>query len=285
MNGYFTVPGCSTLRIFFILNPMNRLAWDSPWPDFSFYHLAQTGSTMTDARELSKTGSRNGCVLADYQSAGRGRLDGRIWHSDTATSLLATIWTETSDELASVAPLVTGAAVLYALQSLRDDDASRRTSMPMNQAELLIKWPNDILCNGQKLAGILCERSNSTILAGIGLNLSQTSFPGIYRTRPISFLQAFGFAPERRLLLERILDNLWNFYLKKDDWHAVISAHLAFKNEPVVFSVGMAGLEAETHTGIFRGLNREGAVLIQTQSGLKSFFSGEIKAGSPLTGS
>ncbi len=255
---------------------MKRFAGDSPWPDFSFWHSGATTSTMHDARALSQAGSKNGCVYADYQSEGRGRLEGRAWLSEPDASLLCTIWTETADDLASVAPLLSGAALLCAIEDLLAENVSRPGTLLPGQSLLSIKWPNDILWNRQKLAGILCERSGSTVFAGIGLNLGQSAFPGAYRTKPVSFLQAYGFIPQRRRILEYILARLWSFYSRQADWHAVVSANLAFKDMPVTFKAGLADSKETRCDGILRGLNRNGALLIQTASGMQNFYSGEI---------
>ncbi len=106
------------------------------------------------------------CSTTEFQSAGRGRLD-RVWtapaRSGLAVSVLLT--PPVSGRRWSWLPLVTGLAVL---------DAVRSIDLPAT-VTLGVKWPNDVLVDGAKVAGILAERvDDRRVVIGLGLNVSLT---------------------------------------------------------------------------------------------------------------
>ena len=128
------------------------------------HHAVETASTNLDAR----AGLPGDVYTADYQTAGRGRLDHR-WLSPPGTNLMMSAVLGVADlppEQIATLPLVVGLAVVRAV--------ARFLPAP---ARPLLKWPNDVLVDGRKLAGILCERQNDGVIAGIGVNVGQRAFP------------------------------------------------------------------------------------------------------------
>ena len=130
--------------------------------DWRIFHREQTASTNLDARD-----GRHGDVFtAGWQSAGRGRLDHK-WLSPPGANLLMSAVLDVaalSPEEISTFPLVVGYAVATALA-------------PLAPQKPLVKWPNDVLSGGRKLAGILCERHGDNVIAGIGVNVLRQEFP------------------------------------------------------------------------------------------------------------
>ncbi|MDD4414548.1 MAG: biotin--[acetyl-CoA-carboxylase] ligase [Oscillospiraceae bacterium] len=98
------------------------------------------------------------------QTRGRGRL-GREWNAEKGQALAMSLLFKPSYET-ELLPLICGMAVSQALSGMTGE-------------EFLIKWPNDIICGGLKICGILCENSlleqDSFAVAGIGVNLNQTA--------------------------------------------------------------------------------------------------------------
>ena len=134
------------------------------------HHRTETVSTNLDAR----AGSHGDVFTADYQTAGRGRLDHK-WLSPPGTNLMmsAVLSVEGIEpEQVATFPLVVGLAVVQALQPfvVDDPDAGRKAE------DVKLKWPNDVLVAGKKIAGILCERHGDNVIAGIGVNVGQTEF-------------------------------------------------------------------------------------------------------------
>jgi len=136
------------------------------------HHKERTKSTNLDAR----VGEPGDVYTADYQSAGRGRLDHK-WLSPPGVNLMmsAVLSVEgiSADRVATL-PLVMGLAVVRGISRLAPEHAFR------------LKWPNDVLLDGRKLAGLLCERVGDCVIVGIGVNVAQQTFPPEIADRAIS---------------------------------------------------------------------------------------------------
>ena len=122
-------------------------------------HLAKTFSTNTDARDQAEAGERGPLwIRADQQVSGRGRLT-RRWVSDPG-NLYCSALLPKPDGPASLASFASAVAVHDALcQWLRGD-------------QVRLKWPNDVLVEGRKIAGILCETVGDQVICGIGINIA-----------------------------------------------------------------------------------------------------------------
>lgn len=134
---------------------------------FRIRHLAVTGSTNSDARG----GSHGDVFTADEQTAGRGRL-GHRWHSAPGESLAMSAVLDVAGmepEQVATFPLVVGLAV--------HDAAGRILAGAPDVPPVRIKWPNDVLAGGRKLSGVLCERRDDLVIAGVGVNVNQREFP------------------------------------------------------------------------------------------------------------
>lgn len=129
------------------------------------------GSTNEEAKKLAREGAAGGVVfLAEEQTAGKGR-NGRVWKSPAGENLYFSVILRLGMPAAkqSAATLVMG---LSAAQAIR-----KTTGLPA-----LIKWPNDIVVNGKKVCGILCEymaeagAADGALIVGCGINVNQTVF-------------------------------------------------------------------------------------------------------------
>jgi BirA family biotin operon repressor/biotin-[acetyl-CoA-carboxylase] ligase len=169
-------------------------------------------STQALARAWAEAGPRDGApegavVLADHQTEGRGRR-GRAWTAPPGAALLfslvlrpalpASRWSEI--------PLAAGCAVAEALETAAGVDAR-------------LKWPNDVLVGGRKLAGILAEAAagaSPLVILGVGVNVSQGDgdWPPHLDGRARS-LASLGASVTRVALLTEILERL-------DAWYAVL---------------------------------------------------------------
>jgi BirA family biotin operon repressor/biotin-[acetyl-CoA-carboxylase] ligase len=142
--------------------------------------LASTPSTQEIARDL-EVGS---AVVADHQTAGRGRL-GRTWEAPPGTALLAS-FVMPARPLASLAA---GVAAAHAC------GLSSR-----------LKWPNDVLLDGAKLAGVLAELRGDRVIVGIGINLTWAP-PGA---------AMLGAGTDRDTLLDRLVAELQRWFAAPD---------------------------------------------------------------------
>ncbi|HEY3280762.1 MAG TPA: biotin--[acetyl-CoA-carboxylase] ligase [Armatimonadota bacterium] len=124
-------------------------------------------STMDEVRTLLAQEAAPWAVVAGRQDAGRGRF-GRAWQCPTGMGLLVSVATAVSDAEMPRAGLLSGAAGLAALAAIREATG----------AVASLKWPNDVVVGGRKLAGILVEVARDSIgatwaVTGIGINVNQ----------------------------------------------------------------------------------------------------------------
>ena len=168
----------------------------------------ETESTNLDAL----AGSHGDVYTADYQTAGRGRLDHR-WISPPGTNLMMSAVMDVSGiapERVVTFPLVVGLAVAKALEGL----GSRSRFVPWLEGRVALKWPNDVLVDGRKIAGILCERHGDNVIAGIGVNVRQREFAPEIADRATSLLLATGREMKVSQVRGEVLAQLWK-------WHGI----------------------------------------------------------------
>jgi BirA family biotin operon repressor/biotin-[acetyl-CoA-carboxylase] ligase len=136
-------------------------------------------------------------VVADYQTAGRGRL-GRSWEAPAGTALLFSVLLKPPPERhAPELSLVAGIAVADALERVLGLSAQ-------------IKWPNDVMLRRQKVAGCLAEARDDAVVLGIGVNVEQTTAELQPNAGSIRTLTGRGF--DRADLLSTVLDDLGSRY-------------------------------------------------------------------------
>lgn len=142
------------------------LAWvRSQMPDRRIEWHTVIDSTMTEASRLAATGAPSGTVVgAEEQTAGQGR-HGRSWHSEPESGLYVSI------VLRRQFPLATLPALTLALGLATQEAILKATSLVCD-----LRWPNDVLVQSKKCAGILTQLESSAIIAGIGINVNHSSF-------------------------------------------------------------------------------------------------------------
>jgi BirA family biotin operon repressor/biotin-[acetyl-CoA-carboxylase] ligase len=163
--------------------------------------VASTGSTNADLLAAAARGAPSGSVLvAGQQTAGRGRL-GRAWQSEPGTALTFSVLLR-PDKVPPARrgwlPLLAGVAAVTAIRA--------QTGVPAS-----LKWPNDVLAPGGKLAGILAEQSAAAIVTGIGLNVT-ASPAGLPPGQATSLKAAGGRNLDCQHLLVAILTELEHWY-------------------------------------------------------------------------
>jgi BirA family transcriptional regulator, biotin operon repressor / biotin---[acetyl-CoA-carboxylase] ligase len=122
-------------------------------------------STMTTAVELAQAGCPSGTiVVAREQTAGQGRF-GRAWHSEPGAGLYmsAILRQKICPDTLPLVTLALGLATAEAITNLASVASD-------------LRWPNDVLLNGKKCAGILVQLHDGVLIVGIGINVSHTSF-------------------------------------------------------------------------------------------------------------
>jgi BirA family biotin operon repressor/biotin-[acetyl-CoA-carboxylase] ligase len=150
--------------------------------DWTVQHVSETGSTNTDllgAVEVGSVGDRT-ALLADHQTAGRGRLD-RRWDAPPGVNLLVSLLFASPPSSPSILTQRVGLAAIGAIEGLVGADLRER---------LGLKWPNDVLLDGRKLAGVLAQRSAATgaVVVGIGVNVGWAPEAGSSLARNLGLL-------------------------------------------------------------------------------------------------
>ena len=143
-------------------------------------------------------------AVAEEQTEGRGRL-GRSWEAPAGTSVLVSVLLLPTIEAARLPELslVAGGAVAEAIGEVTG-------------IEPAIKFPNDVLIDGRKVAGILAESSKGRVVLGIGVNVNQTAeqLPAQTETPPTSLRIETGHEVARAPLLAAILERLGADYVE-----------------------------------------------------------------------
>ena len=236
----------------------------NPWNGAPIYTVERTSSTMEDARELARAGCPSGTVVvAGFQERGRGRVPGRVWSSGPGESLLSTVVVNLTDAAFPLPQLPLRAGVAAALAVEESAGVTPR-----------IKWPNDLLWNGKKLAGLLCEAFGDKGLIGIGMNLMQTGFPPELAGSACSLLQASWRAVTPLALLAVLLSRLKDV-LTDDAWREKLQARLYARGRQV--NVDLLGTERQV-SGILSGVDEQGRLVLLVGNGsLRRIEQGELR--------
>ncbi|MDC5703087.1 bifunctional biotin--[acetyl-CoA-carboxylase] ligase/biotin operon repressor BirA [Vibrio europaeus] len=229
--------------------------------------IDSTNQYLLDRVDSLESGS---VCLAEYQAKGRGRR-GREWVSPFGSNLyLSMFWRLDAGMAAAMGlSLVVGVAIVEALEE-------------MGLTGVKLKWPNDLYYQDKKLAGILVEMSGqagaaANLVIGMGLNLMMSeSTEGI--TQPWASLDEVAdkqqidrnqLAISMITTLHKALDDyeLYGMAGFVERWNRLDN----FINRPVKLLMGPREI-----SGIARGINEQGAVILETENGLETFIGGEI---------
>jgi BirA family transcriptional regulator, biotin operon repressor / biotin---[acetyl-CoA-carboxylase] ligase len=167
-------------------------------PQNEFHYFKTIGSTMIEASRLAMAGAAHGTVvIAEEQTSGIGRL-GRAWISEYAAGIYISVLLRLPLPPANlpVGSLLVGLATAEAIEK-------------STQLACDLRWPNDVLINERKVAGILPQLVGDCILAGIGINVNNESFPANLRTPATSLLlESDGCRQSRETIIVHLLEAL-----------------------------------------------------------------------------
>lgn len=211
--------------------------------------IQETGSTNADLLS-DRTAVEGDWLIASRQSAGRGR-QGREWHSPDGNFAGSTlILLRDDDPPAPTLALAVGLALIEAI----DSAAPGRDTM--------LKWPNDLMLDGAKLAGILLERAADRVVAGFGVNLAAPpDIPGRATASLDGALIPRAFAPLLAASMARIL-TAW----RTADPSALAQAWQA-RAHPVGTPLTVHSAPGKQLSGRFDGLDADGALRLRLDDG------------------
>jgi len=252
--------------------------WREAWGAPTLVVLDAVGSTNDVARALAEDGAPSGtAVLAEHQTAGRGRA-GRRWHAPHGTALLlSVVLRPPAGRAAGSAP---GAI------PLRIGLAVARAAEAVAGVSLGLKWPNDVVApDAGKVAGILCEAASGAgggfVVAGIGVNVNQRpeDFPSDVRATATSLAAVAGRTVSRAELCGAILVALRE---AGDRFAAPLEPHelRAIAERDALFgrNVNVDGVPRGTAVGIAP----DGALLVRDETGdVGAVYSGTVRVPDP----
>ncbi|MDA3926832.1 MAG: biotin--[acetyl-CoA-carboxylase] ligase [Kiritimatiellae bacterium] len=234
-----------------------------------------TDSTNRDAAAAARDGCENGTVFCSgEQQGGRGRMT-RKWFSPPGVNLYFSVVLRPSvaTSLAGSLPLVAGIAVAAAVRKMAPELNPR------------VKWPNDILIDGKKVCGILCEMQAeidsgvSYIVAGAGLNvnLDPQAIPDELKKIATSLKAETAREFSRAKMLACVLNEFEYYYeiwLRKgfEPLVEVMKELDALKGSVISVQQG-----TKLITGTASGVHSDGALQIQTSEGMELVYSGETR--------
>jgi BirA family transcriptional regulator, biotin operon repressor / biotin---[acetyl-CoA-carboxylase] ligase len=237
------------------------------------HYFEEVESTQNIARNLAAEGAPHGtAVIAETQSAGRGRM-GRAWHSPSGVNLYTTIILRPRIAMAEVPrlSLVAGVAAAEALEEVAPGIVA-------------LKWPNDVWLNGRKAGGIIAEavtdraQQLDAVLLGIGLNLNlaKDDVPAELRERAISVFIATGRTCDRVAVANTLFTRLNTRYDEcVTRGFAAVRPH--WERYSALTGKRVTVVDAGTREeGVVKGIDADGALLLETSSGLKRVIAGDV---------
>jgi BirA family biotin operon repressor/biotin-[acetyl-CoA-carboxylase] ligase len=222
-------------------------------------------STQVLAFELAASGAVDGtAIVAASQTAGRGRR-GRRWEDEPGASLLVSIIVRPSRPPREWPRLSFAAALAVA------DMLAEVAGLPAR-----LKWPNDVLVGGRKIAGILLESRSglAVVVVGIGVNLAQRDFPPALADRATSVVLQAHAPVDGEVALAALLDAFarWRARLEGEGFATLRQRWLAL-SDTIGRSVRGDGWQGEAVD-----LDEDGALLLRAGGGLQRVVAGEIEA-------
>lgn len=227
------------------------------WLGVERIELDVCASTNDIALHHAREGAAHGTVvIADAQTAGRGRL-GRVWASPPGTNVYLSAIVRAPRPVAELAPMTLAIGIGVV-------DAVRAAGV----AAAALKWPNDVVCEKKKLAGILCEvAGDGCIVAGIGVNVNvrAAELPEEIAARATSIADARGEVIDRAAFVDALLRELepWIDRFLLGGVPAIAAAWEERMATDLLLRVERGGV-----VGTAMGLDRDGALRLRDAHGV-----------------
>jgi BirA family transcriptional regulator, biotin operon repressor / biotin---[acetyl-CoA-carboxylase] ligase len=227
--------------------------------------LASTTSTNDEAKRAAKDGAPSGSTwVTEQQTAGRGR-QGRTWVSPRGENLLFSVLVRVACPPSRLPPIALAAGL-----AVRDAAA---TAAP--EASPRIKWPNDVLVDGKKLAGVLVEAVTSgsrvqALVIGVGINVHTRTFPQGLSAHATSIACLSREPPDRAVLLADVLARF------DRDLHVVAARGLGLLRVRLEAADALRGRRVRSDSGdegVASGVDDDGRLLVRRMDGVVTHWS------------
>ncbi len=214
--------------------------------EFQIIRFSYVSSTQDIAKNVLR---ENVVILADTQQNGRGRF-GRTWHSPPGGLWMSVILRPRIDS--HLISLLGGVAIVSALEKFN--------------IKACLKWPNDVLLNGKKLAGLLGEVHKGYVLLGMGINL-QNEIPPELKDTAINLPEI-----NREELLPRILEELDNMLsMEKED---ILNL---WREKNCTLGRKVRVREIEEYDGIARDIDEKGFLIVESEGKIRRVMAGDVE--------
>jgi BirA family biotin operon repressor/biotin-[acetyl-CoA-carboxylase] ligase len=231
--------------------------------------LATTTSTNDEAKRGAKEGAPHGATwVAEQQTAGRGR-QGRSWIAAPAENLLFSVLARVACPPARLPPIALAVGL-----AVRDAVAAAAPG-----ANVTIKWPNDVLVDGRKIAGILVEAITAgsrveAVVVGVGINVHTREWPPDIADRATSVTLVSRTPPDRAALLADVLAAL------DRDLHVVVARGLGLLRARLEAADALRGRAVRSDAGergVASGIDDDGRLLVRRDDGVLAHWgAGEV---------
>ena len=239
-------------------------SFKTPWQYAPQYYYYQTDSTMKVARRLiNKSPVHGTLILAEYQTGGYGRTPGSLWESKKGLNLLFNIILnkENIGNKINQLPILCGLSVAQVVE--------KECGLSCE-----VKWPNDVIAGGSKIAGCLCEVSKGWISIGIGITCNQLRGLPTGELPVSSIAKLTGQKVDRKNLLTKTLFKFYEFLLL-DNWWVEVNQKLFARGEEIEL---VNGANSAPKNGVIKGVSPDGGLLISDRKGtIHACFSGSIR--------
>jgi BirA family biotin operon repressor/biotin-[acetyl-CoA-carboxylase] ligase len=236
-----------------------------------FIYTDEIDSTNLFLLNKSNKFNTNGTViLAEKQSKGRGRNE-KVWYSAKDQNLTFSILINSKKYINYNFNLINFCSSLSVALAIEN----------LYQLKTALKWPNDVLINGKKVAGILLESTSlgnklEKLVIGIGININQTSFQGDFAIVPTSVrIELNGRSADRERTLAEILNIFEEHLLKLENNPAEILDDWRLKCRMIGEKIAVTEGENIKY-GIFEDVDEEGYLLLKSKGKIEKIHFGNV---------
>lgn len=244
---------------------------DTVWLGKQITVLSSTTSTNDVAKRMALTedAAHGAVILAEHQTSGRGRM-GRQWQNTAGKDICMSLvlWPDIKISKAPLLALATAVGVSDALEQTGIKNA--------------IKWPNDILCGGKKLSGILLESSvkpdpSFFVIVGIGLNVNQTNLPEGLDAIATSLALQSGKETDRNILAAKLLNRLEPVYQACETPEGCAYVLESYRSKCITLKRHVTVRSADkVLSGTAEHIDELGRLCLRTPDGLLALSSGDV---------
>ena len=248
-------------------------------------YFASVASTNDIAARLAERGApHRTAVVAEQQTAGRGRL-GRTWFSPPGAGLYVSFVLRPALGPGRITGLTDGPGPITgrfaALVSITAGVAFTEAVRMCTHLPVAIKWPNDLVIDRRKLAGILTEAPGGRfeyLIVGFGLNLRSAAYPPEIADRATSIEAELGRSIDRGAILAQCLESmaLWTDALRAGRAEAILDRWRSLA--PSARGARVEWTDAAgPREGVTEGIDDGGALMVRTAGGVERIIAGEVK--------